>query len=433
MLKQPLFRAVLTANNISRSWQRIQSLQPRSPVRQMGIFSKLKEAIKEEAAKNPELQKSIDELRQNQSLQDTAKRAKEAAEKLQTEAQKAAMAAAIQAEKVKAQAAEAKKEAEKLAEDMRSELHEDTNKNASQHDMDHEGEPMRGDTTKTAGENDVRQPLADKFEHPILKSFAEGFDELIAGKKKEFVPASYEAREKAAAEAIEREKAAVEAAAESQTTDAVVPVVERKSWWDEQFQRSPLLGRIFAGIRGVFGLSNSVAGGAADRVFGENEHALALEEVLERDPEFLIEAFLDHVKLVTIPKVMAAYLQGDPKTVRIYTRDQAYAFLNTSIRERQASGIIMDPRILELDRIEFADARLLNENDPVLLVSFVTQQINCIRDRSGKIIEGAEDDIRSIFYIFALARNESEGVTLHCEDAWQVVELAIQGGIKNSF
>jgi hypothetical protein len=58
----------------------------------------------------------------------------------------------------------------------------------------------------------------------------------------------------------------------------------------------------------------------------------------------------------------------------------------------------------DISDVELSAGRLL-EDAPVLIVTFSAQQINCIRDMSGEIIEGAIDDIRSVYYVWAFVRD----------------------------
>lgn len=65
------------------------------------------------------------------------------------------------------------------------------------------------------------------------------------------------------------------------------------------------------------------------------------------------------------------------------------------------------------------------ENQPAVLVCQVmAQQINCVRNGEGEIVEGSEDEIRAHFYMMAMQRvwHEKRG-----ELAWQVAELMVIG------
>jgi predicted lipid-binding transport protein (Tim44 family) len=59
-------------------------------------------------------------------------------------------------------------------------------------------------------------------------------------------------------------------------------------------------------------------------------------------------------------------------------------------------------------------------------VKFIAQQINCMRDLAGTVVEGAPDDIRAVHYVCAMEHTLTPRE--HRErPAWQLRELAIQG------
>jgi predicted lipid-binding transport protein (Tim44 family) len=71
-------------------------------------------------------------------------------------------------------------------------------------------------------------------------------------------------------------------------------------------------------------------------------------------------------------------------------------------------------------------AKMMDEN-PLLIMSFVAQQINCVRDATGAITEGGEDHIERVFYVFAMRRNQAELDPLL---AWQVMEIGVQASME---
>lgn len=143
-----------------------------------------------------------------------------------------------------------------------------------------------------------------------------------------------------------------------------------------------------------------------DRLFAENEMAMVLREICEEDPEFKISEFLVLVETDFVPKILGAYLRGDQDQLRNSCTEEAFAMLNASIRERDAEGIMMDTNILDIADVELTAGKVL-EDSPVLIVSFNTQQINCLRNLTGDVIEGREDDIRAVYYAWAFVK-ESE-------------------------
>lgn len=140
-----------------------------------------------------------------------------------------------------------------------------------------------------------------------------------------------------------------------------------------------------------------------DRFFAENEMAMVVREIREEDPSFKISDFLHAVETRLIPDILGAYLAGDRDSLKVKCTEGAYAMLNASIRERDTEGIVMDKNILDVSDVELTAGKVL-EDSPVLIVSFNTQQINCLRDRAGSVVEGSEDDIRAVYYAWAFVK-----------------------------
>lgn len=138
-------------------------------------------------------------------------------------------------------------------------------------------------------------------------------------------------------------------------------------------------------------------------VFAENEMGQVIREIRLDDKSFRVSDFLEHLEKGLIPEIIGNYLIGDRDALKSSTTEEAYNMLNASIKEREVTGVTMDTNILAINDVELSAARLL-EDAPVLIVSFSLQQINCLRNQTGDIVEGAEDDIRAVYYLMAFVR-----------------------------
>lgn len=63
------------------------------------------------------------------------------------------------------------------------------------------------------------------------------------------------------------------------------------------------------------------------------------------------------------------------------------------------------------------------EQGPVLVITFQAQQILVLRDSAGKIVEGDEDQIENVQYVWAMCRDQS---IYDSHSAWRVLEFAMQ-------
>ena len=57
----------------------------------------------------------------------------------------------------------------------------------------------------------------------------------------------------------------------------------------------------------------------------------------------------------------------------------------------------------------------------MLVLTFNSQQVICVKDREGKVIEGSEDKVMRITYVWALCRDQTE---LDPRAAWRLLDLS---------
>tara|TARA_B100000768_G_C10996450_1_gene256121 strand:- start:112 stop:516 length:405 start_codon:yes stop_codon:yes gene_type:complete len=127
------------------------------------------------------------------------------------------------------------------------------------------------------------------------------------------------------------------------------------------------------------------------------------------------------------PEVLGAYLKGEVDPVKLHCREQALAQLQALMNERNERNLLMDPRLLHMGEVELEGIRIIGGN-PTPVVSFETHQLHCIRSRAtAAIVEGDEDDIRSVHYLWALQQREDLTEETPEAERWQVTELAVRG------
>ena len=71
-------------------------------------------------------------------------------------------------------------------------------------------------------------------------------------------------------------------------------------------------------------------------------------------------------------------------------------------------------------------ARVFEKAPPIMVVQFTAQQIHCVTDKHGKIVEGEEDAITNNFYVLAMQRDWDEEEN---ELKWKIVEFMVLGSM----
>eukprot|EP00941_MAST-03F_sp_MAST-3F-sp1_P002622 g2622.t1 len=165
------------------------------------------------------------------------------------------------------------------------------------------------------------------------------------------------------------------------------------------------------------------ASAAYDAVFAETETAQAVREVQRLDPDFNEHIFMEELRDEVLPHVISCFLKGDNDNLREILSEGAYAMVYAAMKQRKADGLVMDTNILSLKTPELMAAQLVDKQPPIFVCGTLAQQINCIKNKEGKIVEGAEDEIRGVYYVVAMQREFDEK---NSELIWRVQELQVQ-------
>jgi len=87
----------------------------------------------------------------------------------------------------------------------------------------------------------------------------------------------------------------------------------------------------------------------------------------------------------------------------LHCGEAAYHACNASIRERLKTKLTLDTQILAgPSEVELKGAKLVDGDLPNFTCTFQTQQIICLYDNEGKVVEGKIDDIRLVYYVVVL-------------------------------
>lgn len=151
------------------------------------------------------------------------------------------------------------------------------------------------------------------------------------------------------------------------------------------------------------------------------EEGNATTAILKLDPAFNKEEWADEVKRNLVPTIIRAHLSGDPKVLKPWLGEGVYKKLSEDIRIRKSEGVTIDPHILELDENQILMS--FHDNEPIIVVSYAVQQINCIR-KKGEIVEGRADAIVMKFYSLAFqqAYDEDDGSV-----KWRIIDYQFGG------
>jgi import inner membrane translocase subunit TIM44 len=92
------------------------------------------------------------------------------------------------------------------------------------------------------------------------------------------------------------------------------------------------------------------------------------------------------VKQNLAPDIIKAHLMGNTSALKPWLGEAVFNKLAADIRTRKHDGIVFDTNILDIEENQII-MRYMENGSPVIVVVYMVQQINCIRNRKGEIIE----------------------------------------------
>ena len=126
--------------------------------------------------------------------------------------------------------------------------------------------------------------------------------------------------------------------------------------------------------------------GVWENLTSESEEALTLLAIRKLDKTFVKETWAEEVRVNLAQPLIEAHLRGNLRAWKDWLGEAVYEKLAAEIRARKADGISFDPHVLDIHDNQII-MKLLEGGNPVVVIVYMVQQINCIRNREGEIIQ----------------------------------------------
>ncbi|QRV74041.1 mitochondrial import inner membrane translocase subunit TIM44 [Ceratobasidium sp. AG-Ba] len=192
------------------------------------------------------------------------------------------------------------------------------------------------------------------------------------------------------------------------------PVLRTFSEWRTAYDESE--NPVVSGIRSV----TSTIGGW----FDETETAQVTRVMRMMDPTFNMEGFLRELREYIIPEVVDAYLSADREGLKQWCGEATFNVLWATMEQYTKQGLISESKVMDITNVDVAKGTLLDNNVPVFVVSFSTQEVLVFRNaKTGEVAVGAPDRVEQCSYGAVLTRIEDE-LDNELTGGWKVVELA---------
>jgi len=164
-------------------------------------------------------------------------------------------------------------------------------------------------------------------------------------------------------------------------------------------------------------------------MFEESEMSKTVKRFTSVHPGFSIEKFIKDCQMLYLPEVLDAYLSGDCETLKKWCGEVTYNVLNAGLEAQKAQGLTTKCKLIELRNLELNTAKFLENDTPVLVLSFNTQEILAFSDKDGKVVVGKEDNIQHCIYAVVFSKSQFVDPKRKIDprtEGWIIIDLAKQ-------
>ncbi|KAJ7538248.1 hypothetical protein O6H91_11G039600 [Diphasiastrum complanatum] len=393
-------------------------LPARPFVRKLSVFQEFSRRLKGEIDSNPELKKSLDELKEKADIMKN--RTKETTEQLykhvdtarEEAEQKAKQVSAAVKERVTEAAEQVKGTVESInfrsSSDEKSAGHQskikhgaESTQNSKRLDSEAEAEARRKIDASSGGAEFSSGGLVDKIQKAFSRASYSATAalnrlqnvKLIDVATKGYNVLKQELNSTAQSRAKAKAREASSRFVQRSDATAMVPVIKHKPGWKRRldyFKDKAASHPIFQRLRTVtkhpvVTKSHEIAEDIRERwetsdspvvhkiqdindsLFGETATAVAMKEIRARDPSFSLPDFIMELQEEIRP-VLVAYLKGDIGSLRRRCSREVVDRCQAERRALESQGIFLDNKILFISDVEVKEIKLVG-NVPIIIIS----------------------------------------------------------------
>uniref|UniRef100_A0A1B6I0C0 Mitochondrial import inner membrane translocase subunit TIM44 n=2 Tax=Homalodisca liturata TaxID=320908 RepID=A0A1B6I0C0_9HEMI len=157
-------------------------------------------------------------------------------------------------------------------------------------------------------------------------------------------------------------------------------------------------------------------------LFQKTELSETLTEICKLDPNFDKVQFLRECESDIIPNILESMIRGDLEILKSWCHDGPYNLLSTPIKQAQQLGYRFSSKVLDIDNVDITMGKVMDQG-PILVITFTSQQILCVKDAKGTVVEGDPEKVLRVNYVWVLCRDKTE---LNPKAAWRLLDLSAQ-------
>ena len=124
-----------------------------------------------------------------------------------------------------------------------------------------------------------------------------------------------------------------------------------------------------------------------DHVEEGSDAALALSQMKRLEPSFSVNEFLQGAR-GAYEMILMGFERGDLAEIKPFLSEEVYETFAQVVEAREQQGLTVEAEFLGVRETSLVDAEFVDGRIAEISVRFVGEQISCVRDNAGEIIEG---------------------------------------------
>lgn len=155
-------------------------------------------------------------------------------------------------------------------------------------------------------------------------------------------------------------------------------------------------------------------------IFQKTELSETLTEICKIDNSFDTKRFIKQCEVDIIPNILEAMTRGDLEILKDWCHEGPYNLFAVPIKEAYKKGYKIESKILDIDNVDLVMGKVMDQG-PVLIITFTSQQIMCVKDSQNNVVEGDPDKVMRVTYVWVLCRDPTEP---NPKAAWRLLDLS---------
>lgn len=103
--------------------------------------------------------------------------------------------------------------------------------------------------------------------------------------------------------------------------------------------------------------------------------------------------------------VLVAFAERDEKTLKMLTGKKLFDKFQEIIKQREEEGITAETDLIKIDELCIEDAKVSAKGIARIVVRFISEQVNLLKNAAGEVIEGDENFVQKITDIWTFERD----------------------------